>query len=125
MNLLLDTHTLLWWLAGAVELPKKARELVSDPGNLVFVSAASVWEIRIKQALGKVTVPPSFKEALAAEAFERLPIRIEHAHAVHELPPLHKDPFDRMLVAQAVCEELNLLTHDRQLQRYSELVIAV
>jgi PIN domain nuclease of toxin-antitoxin system len=118
MNLILDTHVLLWWLAGASELSDAARRLISDPSHVVFVSAASVWEIRIKQRLGKLSVPPNFASTLSAQSMEELSINHAHAHAVEKLPMLHRDPFDRMLIAQAKCEGLIVVTHDRMFERY-------
>ena len=118
MKLLLDTHVLLWWLGNAPQLRAATRALIADPSNLVFVSAASIWELRIKEGLGKVTLPASFAEVLDAEAFEKLDIRWHHAHAVLALPPHHRDPFDRMLIAQATTEHLVLLTNDPQIAKY-------
>lgn len=118
MKVLLDTHVLLWWLADAPELSPTAREIVRSPEHVVFVSAASVWEIRIKEALGKVRVGPAFEQVLAKQPFEKLAITLDHAHAVRELPLHHRDPFDRMLIAQARAEELALVTHDGWVSRY-------
>lgn len=118
MRLLLDTHVLLWWLVDAPELSERARNLLSAPENLVFISAASVWEVRIKQALGKIELPKNFAEALEEESFEKLGVTVEHAHAISELPLHHRDPFDRILVAQARCDRLTLVTHDEILKKY-------
>ncbi len=119
MNLLLDTHALLWWLDDNPTLSKKAREAISDGGNMVFVSAAVIWEIRIKQALGKLEIPSDFREALNNQAFEMLPITADHAHLIEELPPYHRDPFDRMLIAQAKFEGLTLVTRDKNFIKYN------
>lgn len=119
MKLLLDTHVLLWWLDDAKQLGVQARACVADPENLVFVSAASVWEIRIKAALGKLSLPKSFHAVLANQHFERLPITWEHANAVADLPQHHRDPFDRMLIAQAMTESLVLVTHDQIVKQYA------
>jgi PIN domain nuclease of toxin-antitoxin system len=118
MNLLLDTHILLWWLDGSPSLSKTASEAISDASNLVFVSAAVVWEIRIKQTLGKLKIPADFRQVLERQPFEKLPITAEHAHAVGDLPSHHRDPFDRMLIAQAKVEGLTIVTHDRIFRQY-------
>jgi PIN domain nuclease of toxin-antitoxin system len=118
MNLLLDTHVLLWWLNDEPILSKKSRAAIAEGKNLVFVSAAVVWEIRIKEALGKLEIPRNFKRVLESQPFEMLDITVEHAHAVKDLPAHHQDPFDRMLVAQAKVEGFTLLTHDARLKKY-------
>jgi len=122
LKILLDTHLLLWWLAGSPSLPVEARELISDPENAVFVSAVSLWEIWLKQSLGKLTLPPDFKEKLAAEAFESLPLTAAHAQQVALLPWHHRDPFDRVLVTQARVAGLVLLTADDAVAAYGEFV---
>src|ERR1035438_6959601 len=101
MRLLLDTHILLWWLANNPSLSVRARELIADPDNAVFVSAVSLWEIRLKQSLGKLQLPADFEERLAGESFESLPLLAAHAREVATLPWHHRDPFDRLLIAQA------------------------
>jgi len=118
MNLLLDTHVLLWWLDASPSLSQAASEKISDVSNLVFVSAAVVWEIRIQQALGKLKIPTGFRQVLERQPFEKLPITADHAHAVGDLPSHHRDPFDRMLIAQARVEGLTIVTHDRIFRRY-------
>lgn len=118
MNLLLDTHVLLWWLNGHPSLSKKSQTAIADGKNLVFVSAVVVWEIRIKEALGKLEIPRNFKRVLESQPFEMLDITVEHAHAVRDLPVHHRDPFDRMLVAQAKIEGFTLVTHDVHLKKY-------
>ncbi len=127
MNLLIDTHLLLWSLARSPRLPKVARELISDPGNTVAVSVASIWEIAIKRArYGESLMPVTAAEArdLALGAgFVLLPVTADHAAAVEHLPPLHGDPFDRMIVAQAMTEPMRLVTSDRTVARYSDAII--
>lgn len=118
MNLLLDTHALLWWLADAPALSERARASIADGRNPVFVSAVAVWEIRIKHSLGKLKLPRNFRAVLDRQPFERLPITTEHAHAVADLPPVHRDPFDRMLAAQARTESFALVSHDPVMARY-------
>jgi PIN domain nuclease of toxin-antitoxin system len=122
LRILLDTHLLLWWLEDSPSLPVQARELIRDPENTVFVSAASHWEIWLKQSLGKLRLPADFTERLAAESFESLPLLASHARQVSVLPWRHRDPFDRMLVAQAQVEKLVLLTADEALAEYGAAV---
>ena len=126
MRLLLDTHIVVWWLADDKRLSRQADRLISDPHNEVFVSAASVWEISIKAALGRITADPAAIEAaLAPSGFVELPITAKHAVQVARLPLYHHDPFDRILIAQSLVEPMRLLTHDDALARYGELVISV
>lgn len=117
MNLLLDTHALLWWLADE-ELSAPARAAIADPDRLVAVSAATVWEISIKRQLGKLEAPNDLLDAIAASGFEPLDITIGHADAAGALPPHHRDPFDRMLVAQARAEGLAIVTRDPAIEAY-------
>ena len=123
MRLLLDTHILLWWLANSASLSDRARELIADPDNAVFVSAVSLWEIRLKQSLGKLQLPSDFEERLAGESFESLPLLAAHAREVASLPWHHRDPFDRMLIAQARVAELALLTADETAALYGDSVL--
>lgn len=123
MNLLLDTHVLLWWLDANPTLSDKANSVIADGNNIVFVSAAVIWEIRIKQALGKLEIPANFRRVLDRQPFEMLAISAEHAHAVGDLPAYHRDPFDRMLIAQATVERLTLVTRDDIIGKYEIPVI--
>jgi PIN domain nuclease of toxin-antitoxin system len=118
VRVLLDTHFLLWWLADDPALGDRARDLISTPENLIFFSAASVWEIRIKEAIGKLDLPEDFADVLAAQAFEPLAVTVAHANALRELRLVHRDPFDRMLVAQARLERLTILTRDSVIGQY-------
>jgi len=118
MNLMLDTHVLLWWLDDSPLLSEQGRAAIAEVNNLVVVSAAAVWEIRIKQALGKLRIPPQFFQALHQQGFEMLPITVPHAYAVGDLPAHHRDPFDRMLIAQAIVEGFTILTTDKIYGRY-------
>ena len=122
MRILLDTHLLLWWLEAHPSLPAKAREMIGDPENTVFVSAVSLWEIWLKQSLGKLRLPVDFTERLATESFESLPLMASQTRHVSSLPWRHHDPFDRMLVAQAQVEKLVLLTADEALAAYGTVV---
>ena len=118
MNLLLDTHILLWWLADDPGLSEKQRSAIADPANVVYVSAASAWEIAIKKALGKLIAPNDLGAALIASELEQLPVTVAHAEAVGGLPPHHRDPFDRMLIAQAGVEDLTVVTGDPVFAQY-------
>ena len=118
MNLLLDTHVFLWWLDDNPMLSVKAKSAIADARNPVFISAASVWELRIKEAIGKLEIPENFYSVIRKEPFEPLDITIEHAHTVGVLPFHHRDPFDRMLVAQCMIEKLTLVTRDALLEKY-------
>ncbi len=122
MRILLDTHVLLWWLEDSPSLSAQARELIADQENAVFVSAVSLWEVWLKQSLGKLRLPADFSERLAAESFESLPLAASHPRQVSLLPWHHRDPFDRMLVAQAQVEKLVLLTGDEALTAYGTAV---
>jgi PIN domain nuclease of toxin-antitoxin system len=123
MNLLLDTQVLIWSLAADRRLKSTPRRAIEDGSNRVLVSAASAWEIEIKTALGKLKVPDDLLTQLAAVKFEELPVRIEHALCLRRLPALHRDPFDRILVAQALCEGLTLVTADPILGGYPVRII--
>ena len=124
MRVLLDTHLLLWALSAPARLPVAARRLIQDAD--VYVSAASIWEISIKAALGKLTADP--QEGLAAlepAGFLSLPVAGVHAARVSSLPPVHRDPFDRLLVAQALVEPMRLVSTDAALRGYGEIVTIV
>ena len=127
MRLLLDTHVALWALISPEMLPGRVRELIAEPANAVHVSAASVWEIAIKFSLGRDSAPPfSGREAVGyfrEAGYLLLDISAAHAAAVEDLPPLHADPFDRLLVAQARVEPLHLVTQDRRVAAYGGTVI--
>jgi PIN domain nuclease of toxin-antitoxin system len=128
VNLLLDTHIALWAITDSPKLPDQARELIVSTKTTVWVSAASVWEIAIKHALRRGDMPVSSQDALRyfqESGYRMLPIAAEHAVAVAALSPHHMDPFDRILVAQALVEPLRLLTHDAQVALYSDTIIKV
>ena len=121
MRFLLDTHTFLWFYAGDSQLSVTAATLVSDPANECFLSIASIWEIGIKTAIGKLTVRGGFaqlEEFTQANALKLLPITFSHIQALQQLPLHHRDPFDRLLIAQALTESLTLLTRDAAFQQY-------
>lgn len=124
MNILLDTHLLLWALLQPTKLKSRARALIEQ--NEVFVSSASIWEISIKSSLGKLEADPRIVlEALEPAGLRKLSISAEHAAKLFELPPHHRDPFDRLLLAQALCEPLTLLTDDDVLGQYGAYVTVI
>jgi PIN domain nuclease of toxin-antitoxin system len=125
MRLLLDTHVFLWAVTDDRKLTKAARKLIVDASE-VFVSSASIWEASIKAGLGKLEVDVNLLVAeIDASGFLELPVRAVHAAMVRDLPDVHRDPFDRLLVAQALSEPLRLLTSDGHLSKYTDLVITV
>lgn len=117
MRLLLDTHALLWWLDDDARLEKSAVDAIAG-AELVAVSAASAWEIGLKQAIGTLRGPDDLSAELATNGFTELPVTVAHALAAGALPPHHSDPFDRMLVAQSQLEGLTLVTRDDRLGAY-------
>ena len=117
-RLLLDTHVLLWALEDSQVLGAGTREAIVDPRNQVFVSAASVWEIAIKRAQGKLRFSGNVAETVEEAGFSALPVTFFHAEQAGALPPHHRDPFDRMLVAQAQAEGLVIVTQDANIPRY-------
>ena len=117
MSLLLDTHVAGWWLADAPELPEEIKDRLDHEPD-VRVSAVTVWEIAIKQALGKITAPADLPERVRDSGFRELPIGFAHAIAAGRLPPIHKDPMDRMLIAQALNTGLPIITDDRLYPEY-------
>jgi len=128
VKLLLDTHALLWWVWDSAKLGKQARSLIRSDDTLIWVSAASIWEVSIKAPLGRLDRLPPFEEELRIELersdFRPLPITFDHARAVSKLPLHHRDLFDRMLIAQAQMEDLILVTHDSRFRRYGAQVLA-
>lgn len=122
MKLLLDTHAFLWWIGDDARLSGPAREAIADPGNDVSFSVASAWELAIKTAIGRFEADgelrPFLDEHIQRNAFQVLPVKLEHAVSVASLPAHHRDPFDRLLVTQAAAEGLTLVTRDPQLAKY-------
>lgn len=128
MNLLLDTHLLLWAAGAPDRLPAVARDLIEDPGNILIFSVASLWEIAIKRGLGRDDFrvdPRLLRRGLIDNGYAELAITSEHVVAVDSLPPLHRDSFDRLLIAQATAEGVTLLTSDKALAAYPGPIRAV
>jgi len=128
MRLLLDTHILLWALSDDPRLSPQARDLLLNPHNDIFFSAASIWEIAIKRTLRRDSMPISAKQAIQMfpdAGYEELAVTGDHAALVETLPPIHTDPFDRLLVAQAMAEPMRLITHDRMVSTYSDSILLV
>lgn len=130
LKVLVDTHLLLWSLVDDPRLSDRARSLISDPGNTVVASQVVIWETAVKRSLGRYAAdfpfsPEQVKTELTLGGAEWLPIDDKHLFMLATLPPLHRDPFDRLLVAQALSEPMRLVTHDRLVARYSDTVIVV
>ena len=129
MRLLLDTHVLLWWHDQPARLTETAYDAINDLGNDVFISVVNGWEIQIKAQLGKLTLPKPLhiilQEEQATNGFRLLPVTIEHVYALDSFPLHHRDPFDRLLVAQALSESMRLVTHDRVVAKYSATTVLV
>ena len=127
MRILLDTHVFLWWIVDDSRLSPRCIELIADGGNELLLSAASGWEIAIKAGLGRLVVPEPLDRFLSEQLFHNhigaLPIELRHALHVHSLPSLHRDPFDRLLIAQAQVEQLPILTADQHIAQYAVDVI--
>lgn len=118
MRVLLDTHVFLWWITDNPRLHGEKREAVADFDNEVFLSAASAWEIEIKVSCGKLKIDPNWKLLVEKNGFIWLPVLPRHTEFIRDLPPIHRDPFDRMLVAQAKCEHMVLLSYDANVNSY-------
>lgn len=125
MKFLLDTHILLWWLNNDKKLAAFFQSTIANPKNIIFVSTASAWEMSIKAQVGKLDVPDNLEEALAVNRFIVLPINLIHSIKVSTLPLHHKDPFDRMLIAQALTEDLMIITVDKKFKFYDVSLLAI
>jgi PIN domain nuclease of toxin-antitoxin system len=115
---LLDTHALIWWLANDATLSLDAKTIITNPHNVIFVSAASTWEIAIKKSLSKLDSPDDLVEQIQANQFKSLPIDLEETLIIETLPTYHQDPFDRILIAQAQLFDLTIITRDRKFEFY-------
>jgi PIN domain nuclease of toxin-antitoxin system len=122
LNYLLDTHAFLWWIEDDIRLSENAREVIINPDNEIIISVISTWEIIIKHSLGKLSLSEAPKdyieEMLAVNEFTVLPIKLAHTFQIAELPNHHKDPFDRLLIAQSQIEQMPIITLDRQIIKY-------
>jgi len=125
MNLLLDTHILIWALENSPKLSEVAKRAIINGKNVVFVSTVSIWEISIKRATGKLDVPDNLYQEIQNHRFTLLDINYDHAQLAGNLPNIHKDPFDRMLIAQAKVEKLTLITADSYIHAYDVKVLRV
>jgi PIN domain nuclease of toxin-antitoxin system len=118
VNLLLDTHVVLWWLENNSRLPAKLKREISDGERLVYVSAGTLWELRIKQQIKKISLPKNFRDALNNQKFLTLDVTMDDADNVLNLPMHHRDPFDRMLISQAQNHHLKIVTANRIFKKY-------
>ncbi len=126
MRVLLDTHILLWWLKDDRKLPNDATNIIENTTNDIFVSAVNAWEIAIKKSMGRIQIDMNeFLESIRNSGFGVLNVTVNHACQVVGLPDHHKDPFDRMLIAQSIVEPMRLLTHDELLTQYGKHVLLV
>ena len=122
MNILLDTHVVIWWYEDPLRLKDEARKIIEDKENALFLSPIVIWEILIKQTLNKLRVPEGLIEKAIKDLVE-IPITIKHTQALKKLSRIHNDPFDRILIAQAKMENLYLMTRDRQIAKYDIKII--
>lgn len=118
MNYLLDTHVILWWLTNPKEIAQKANRIISDKENNILISCVSLWEMAIKQGIGRLTLPRNVVQILQSEGFKILTIGPDEALGISDLPFIHHDPFDRMLVMQAKLHDLVLITKDKNIMDY-------
>lgn len=127
MRVILDTHAFLWWIADDPQLSTKARDIIANADNEVFLSAASGWEIAIKARLGRLVLPDRpdrfIPDQLARNRIESLPVEMSHALRVGNLPEIHRDPFDRIIIAQAMIEKMSILTKDKEIPKYKVKVV--
>ena len=127
MKILLDTHIFLWWITDDLRLPTHIRKIMADGENELFLSAASCWEIAIKSRIGSLKLPAKpdifIAEQMALNAIQSLPIQASHALHVFNLPHHHRDPFDRMIIAQAQLEDLPVLTSDPMIAKYKVKIV--
>ncbi|MBI2372517.1 MAG: type II toxin-antitoxin system VapC family toxin [Deltaproteobacteria bacterium] len=124
MRLLLDSHVFLWWKAADPRLSSAMVRAIAE-AEAVYVSAATAWELGLKVSLGKLRLPESVEDGIVAAGFTEIPVHFRHTRESVRLPPHHHDPFDRMLVAQALCEGLTLMTHDDRITQYEVAVLRV
>ncbi len=121
---LLDTHVLLWWLKNSEQLGEKCRHVIGNPENEIYVSPISLWEISIKKAIGKLKAPENLVSICEEKGFTAIDITLTDGEAMEKLPNLHKDPFDRMLIVQAINNNLTIITNDNIIKKYSVNTLA-
>ena len=120
MRYLLDTHVILWWYQDSPQLEKRHRQVIADNENEIFVSAAAIWEIEVKRRNGKLDCPPDMMERIKADGFKLLPIMAEHLVPLRTIPPIHNDPFARIMVCQSIVEKIPLISYDPKVNAYFE-----
>ena len=127
MNVLLDTHAFLWWVIDDPQLSDTARATIADPNNTIYISVVSAWEIIIKQRTGKLSLPEPpetyIPSRLASNRFSSLPVQMQHVLQIASLPDYHRDPFDRLLIAQSQIEQIPIITVDQTIIQYSVSII--
>ena len=123
MRYLLDTHVILWWLTTPEVIKKNALQIIKDSSNAIFVSSASLWEMAIKKSIGKLTLPHNLLEGITSAGFKCLPVMPEESLGVADLPLLHSDPFDRLLIIQAKLNDLILITNDSKIISYPVVTV--
>ena len=123
MRYLLDTHVILWWLTDPQKIKREAHDAIRNKSNHLFLSSASFWEMAIKKSLGKLTLPHNLLETTASEGFQLLPIMPEDGLGVADLPLLHADPFNRLLITQAKRHNLVIITHDLKIMDYPVITL--
>jgi len=120
---LLDTHIFLWWISDAEQLSQEVFDIISDTSNQIYISSATIWEIAIKEALGKLKVDANLNSVIEANGFIELKVSAICANATKELEPIHRDPFDRMLISQAIVEDMTLITVDKFIIQYNRVKV--
>ena len=123
MKYLLDTHIIIWWLIDPKKITPKARNIIADKKQEIFISSVSFWEIAVKQGLGRLTIPTDPIEILTREGFQLLPLTAHEALSVVDLPHIHADPFDRMLIMQSKLNDLVLITRDKKIMEYPVITL--
>lgn len=124
LKYLLDTQIFVRWMEGGKRLTKEIKTILENPRSVVYLSVASVWEMVIKKKLGKLRLPRNWKETLKDSRFEILPITLDHTYSIESLPLIHRDPFDRMLIAQALVEKATLITGDSKIKKYKVPILS-
>lgn len=118
MKYLLDTHVIIWWLNTPNKIKNSTQKIIKDKKNIIYISSVTIWEIAIKKQSNKIKIPSNFLEALKSEQFKLLDLIAEESLSVINLPSIHKDPFDRLLIAQAKLNDLTLITKDKKILKY-------